>query len=259
MKQLLTGALVAGTALAGLTVTAPAQADSAARPRAEVTIKVSDTTPEVGDKVRIKGTVDPAARGGTVLLQVRYENRKAWKTIGRDRLNGKGRYALKDKVGSVRERDYRVVAPAASGRPRSVSDRVAVTVFGWRSLTSIKAANYDGIGTVKEAKINAIAYPNSLVDTGYNAVTTRSIGYNLDRDCTQLRGVIGLSDTSPVNGSATVAVAGDGVTKVSQSFALTQGAPVAVDVTGVFRLTVSSTPTHGGLGAFGTPEVYCSF
>jgi len=259
MKQLLTGAIVTGTALAGLTglsATAPAQAAPASA-RAEVTITVTDTAPEVGDKIRIKGTVDPAARGSKVLLQVRYENRKAWKTVGRDRLNGNGRYSFKDKVGSVRERDYRVVAPAASGRSRSVSDRVAVTVFGWRSLTSIPIVIGSAVNSGNEVRINGVSYPHSLVSSALS--TTGSISYNLDRECTNLRGVAGLSDASPVNGSATVAIAADGVTKVSQSFALTQSAPVALDVTDVFRLSVSMTRTNDGLGAFGTPEVYCSF
>ncbi|MXG88451.1 hypothetical protein [Nocardioides flavescens] len=260
MKQLLTGALVAGTALAGLGAGfAPAQAAPVAKARAEITIKVNDTAPEVGDKVKIKGTVNPAARASLVLLQVRYENRKAWKTIGRDRLNGNGRYAFEDKVGSVRERTYRVVAPGSADRPRSVSDKVEVTVYGWRLLSGLRAVGDAGISTA-EVKINGTSYPDSLSEfPGFPAGTSRSVGFNLDRDCTQLRGVVGLNDTSPVTGASTLTLASDGVTKLTQPLTLGQSTPVALDVTNVFRLTLTANSTNGGLAAFGTPEVYCSF
>jgi hypothetical protein len=50
----------------------------------------------------------------------------------------------------------------------------------------------------------------------------------------------------------------DGTVRYTGVFALTQAAPVAFDVTNVFRLTVSATLT-GGTAAVGTPQVLCSF
>jgi hypothetical protein len=257
----LTAATALALSLAGTAALAPAGAAPPAHHTPAkagvftVTASVDETAPLVGDKVTIKGKVRPGVPGAQVNLQVKYDGRKGWKTIGHDRLNGAGKFRFEDKVDSVRERRDRVVKPAGGHRAARQAKTEKVTVFGWRDLTSLTPATTPSMYEM-DAVINGVAYPRSLRAT---AAASSSVDYNLNRDCTAFRGTAGLDDSSPSNGSAVVAVTADGVQKYSGAFALAQSAPVAFDATGVFRLTVSSAATNGGLGAVGTPQVLCSF
>ena len=261
----LTAAAALALSLAGTAALAPAGAAPAAHPAPHrtphkagvftVTASVDETAPLVGDKVTIKGKVRPGVPGAQVNLQVKYDGRKGWKTIGHDRLNGAGKFRFEDKVGSVRERRYRVVKPAGGHRAAGQAKTEKVTVFGWRDLTSLAPATTSSMYEL-DAVINGVAYPRSLRAT---TAASSSVDYNLNRDCTAFRGTAGLDDSSPSTGSAVVAVTADGVQKYSGTFALAQSAPVTIDTTGVFRLTVSAAATNGGLGAVGTPQVLCSF
>ena len=209
----------------------------------------------VGDKVTIKGNVKPAVAGAQVTIQVKYAGQKRWKTIGHDRLNAAGVFRFKDKVGSVRERRYRVVKPAGGHRAKGQDTTEKVTVFGWRDLTSLTPPTTPSMYEM-DTRINGVAYARSL--RAMNSASS-TIDYNLNRDCLSLRGTAGLDDSSPSNGSAVVTLTADGVQKYAGTFALGQSAPVELDVTGVFRLTVGAEATDGGLGALGTPQVLCSF
>jgi hypothetical protein len=254
-----TAATALALSVAGTAALAPA-ASAAPTPAPKpgvftVTASVDETAPLVGDKVTIKGKVRPAVPGAQVNLQVKYDGRKGWKTIGHDRLNGAGKFRFTDKVGSVRERRYRVVKPAGGHRAAGQAKTDKVTVFGWRDLTSLAPATTPSMYEM-DAVINGVAYPRSLRGT---TAASSSVDYNLNRDCTAFRGTAGLDDSSPSTGSAVVSVTADGVQKYSGTFALAQSAPVSLDTAGVFRLTVSAAATNGGLGAVGTPQVLCSF
>jgi NPCBM/NEW2 domain len=258
--------IVAGLVLAtALSATALASADASPRHHQhatarggtfKVTVSVDRTEPLLDSKVKIKGSVSPASPGAEVTLQVKYQDRKSWKTIAHQRLSGGSRFAFKDKVGSVRTRKYRVVKPAGPSRAAGSAITRKVTVFGWRDLTSISPALSGGFGKVDSLTMNGTTYDNSLRSfSSGNA----SIDYNLNRDCKSFRGTAGLDDISPSGGSAVVALRADGVLKYAGSFALTQSAPVSFDLTKVFRLNVAATLGAGGYAAVGTPQVLCSF
>ena len=194
-RTILAGVLTTGIALTGLAAAAtPAQAAGYG-----VTIKVSDTAPEVNDRVTIKGAVTPAAPGKPVLLQARYDGQQAWKTVGRSRLNQAGKYQFREKVETVRERQYRVVKPANGRFARAISSKEKVTVFAWRDLTSLTAATSNGMYE-DGVTMNGVAYPGSVVEGTFFTAPTRTIDYNLGRDCTELTGTAGLSDSSPATG-----------------------------------------------------------
>lgn len=263
--------IAAGVVLAAaLSATALASADAApghhasqpARAGAfKVTATVNKTEPLQGSKIKIKGSVKPAAPGSKVTLQLRYADQKKWKNVATDTLSDSGKFTFKDKVSSVRERKYRVVKPASAGHAAGHSTSLKVTVFGWRDLTSLSPATASGFGEYENGvKINAVAYPNSLRSyTSYPPGAPNSIDYNLNRACKSFRAVVGLDDSSVVTGTATVSLATDGTPRYSGAFTLTQSAPVAFDVTRVFRLTVGATLGDGGVAAVGTPQVLCSF
>ena len=222
---------------------------------------MNKTEPLLNSKVKIKATVSPAAPGSAVTLQVKYQDKKKWKTIEHGRLNRSSKITFKDKVGSVRERRYRVVKPAGAGRGAGQGTAPKVTVFGWRDLTSIPAATSSNVQKVDTLTINGVAYPKSLRSyIGYPPPgNTGSIEYNLNRDCKAFRGTVGVADSSPASATATIQLSTDSTPRYSGSFALTQAAAVAFDVTKVFRLSIATSTTGNGQAAVGTPQVLCSF
>jgi hypothetical protein len=267
-RTILAASLVLATALSSATALASADAatshhsDRTDRAGAyRVTAEVDKTEPLDGTRVTVKATVSPAAPGAAVTLQVRYQDQKRWKTIGHGRLSSASKVTFKDKVGSVRERRYRVVKPAGANHAAGQGSTSKVTVFGWRDLTSIPAATSSNVTKVDTLSINGVAYPSSIHSfIGYPAPgTSGTIDYNLGRDCKGFRGTVGLDDTSPASGTATIQLSTDGTQRYSGSFALTQSAAVAFDVTNVFRLSIATTSTANGLAAVGTPQVLCSF
>jgi NPCBM/NEW2 domain-containing protein len=261
-------AVVAGTALAlslaGTAAVAPAQADtSPARAVAKagtftVTATVNNSEPLAGSKVKIKGSVKPAAPGAQVLLQLRYADQKKWKTIDRVTLSQASKFKFKDKVKTVRIRKYRVVKPAGPNRGAGHSKPLKVTVFGWRTLDSLKPAQAASFQEAGAVKINGVSYPSSLLSFSSTPQTSH-IDYNLNRDCKAFQGTFGISDSSPSAGTAAMSLVADGVTKFTGSFGLAQSQAVSTDVTRVFRITVNATNANGGQGAVGTPRVLCSF
>ena len=262
--------IAASLALAAtLSATALASADAApsthpaehARAGAyRVSATVNKTELLLNSVVKIRAKVFPAAPGAEVTLQVKYEDRKSWKTIDRGRLSNAGKVIFKDKVGSVRERRYRVVKPADAGHGAGQGTAPRVTVFGWRDLTSLSPATFNTMSEVDTSNINGVAYPQSLrAYLNYHSPSSALTDYNLNRDCKAFRGVVGLDDTSPEAATATIRLSTDGIQRYSGSFALTQAAPVTFDVTQVFRLSLSATSNGSAVAAVGHPQVLCSF
>ena len=227
----------------------------------QVVAKVNKTEPLVNGKVKIKAKVTPVAPRASVTLQLKYVDQKKWKTVDHGRLNSQGKVTFTDKVNSPRVRKYRVVKPADAKADAGRGETEKVFVFGWRDLTSIPAATSTNVIKADSVKMNGVAYPSSLRSyIGYPPPgDTGSIEYNLNRGCKSFRGAVGVEDSSPVSATATIQLSTDGTQRYSGSFALTQSAPVAFDVSKVFRLTIATATTGGGFAAVGTPQVLCSF
>jgi NPCBM/NEW2 domain len=252
-------ALSSATALASADAAPATQHAKAGTYR--VTAKVNKTEPMVNKQIKIKATVKPAAPGAPVTLQLKYDDQKQWKTIGHGRLNSQGKVTFTDKVSSPRVRKYRVVKPADAKAGAGSGETEKVFVFGWRDLTSIPTATSSNMYKVDSLSMNGVAFPSSVRSyIGYPAPgNTGSIEYNLNRDCKAFRGTVGVDDSSPSSGTATIQLATDGTPRYSGSFALTQSAPVTFDVTKVFRLSITETNTNNGVAGVGTPQVLCSF
>lgn len=81
-----------------------------------------------GDRTAVIGRVAPGAKGLIVSLQLRRGNR--WKPIDRDRTDGSGRYALRERVARLGTTPLRVRVAAIPGVVRAESRRVGkLTVF----------------------------------------------------------------------------------------------------------------------------------
>ncbi len=84
--------------------TAAVAAAPAAGPRVRVAARVTTTAVRrhvtAGRTVRVTGTLKPAARGRTVALQLR--GAKGWRTVDRDRTDGRGRFRLAERITQAR-------------------------------------------------------------------------------------------------------------------------------------------------------------
>jgi hypothetical protein len=260
--------LLAGIGVTAGTTSSQAQtADTAERARKyAVTATVNRTEPEKGDKVTIRGSVTPAKAGAKVVLQKRYGTKGKWKRADTDTLNRKGKFKFKDKVSSVRFRQYRVVKPGDGRRKAGKSIKLGVTVFGWRDLTSLSPVAANDTGETGSVTINATAYERSIIGNNYG--NAGSIAYNVNRACKRVEAQVGLSDSSDLTATGQVTLLGDTTALYTNSFGLTQSAAVSLDLTDVFRITVdwassntAGTPEDqsGAIIAVGSPRLLCSF
>ena len=246
---------------AGLLVV-PAHAAHARTPW-HVSIK-ADATGTVGKKIHVAGKVAASAAGRLVTLQEKTGPGKPWRTQRNALVRADGSYRTYDVPTANRARHYRVVMPATHHRARGVSASVRVVVYQWQDLSLKPSVNQDGIDVVSSMTMNGKLFPASLearmVD---DADTSQSIEFNLGHRCLRFRGVYGISDDSESGGRASVTATADGAEFYASVFDVGQYdvAPVTTWVTAPLKIrfdTESLNPAAWGLGAIGTPQVYCT-
>lgn len=252
-------ALVAG---AGTALSGPAQA--AHRPAWRVTIKASSTEVTLGKRVHFTGHVNRSAAGRLVILQERANTDKPWKKQRDALVHRDGHYTTYDKPTVNKRRLYRVVMPANKHHKRGVSDTVVVDVFTWVALTTQSSVNQVDFDPEPSVSMNGVTYPSSLEAQVYhypNAPTEQSVEFNLGRKCTRFRGTFGLSDDSESDSQATVTAIADGTPWFNHTFAVGETASNAFTfATKPLKLRFESSSVIAdldGMGAVGTPEVYC--
>jgi hypothetical protein len=243
---------------------APAGSADAARPHWRVKMKADRTTVQVGKKIHFTGKVSRAAAGRLVMLQEKVGPGHRWKNQRNAVVHRDGTYRTYDRPTVNRARSYRVVMPGTKHRKRGISPKVRVVVYAWQSLTSRPAVNQSYMYVESSVAINAQSFPNSLEAWMYDPLydTTQSIEYNLDHRCTKFRGTFGLSDDSETSGQATIVASADGKAWFTKTFSLGQSAPGPTTwATPPLKIRIESTSLNSdamGLGAVGTPEVYCT-
>jgi hypothetical protein len=211
----------------------------------------------------LTGHVRPmaSAAGERVWLQEKFKPTAPWKTRSAAKVTRTGTYRLVTKPTTAFTHRYRVLMPAVGHHRKGVSPTVKVKVYAWSPLTDQASVNNDGM-SFGSTNINGTTYDRSVY-LAYD--TSGSIEFNVNHDCTSLRGTFGLSDNSTAGGQGELSVAAD------------DGAPVYTKTFDVGhsetkRLTFATAPlklrleTHStsttvgsaGRGAFGSPEVLCS-
>lgn len=255
-------AVAAVTVLAAGLLVVPAQAAHARTPW-HVSIK-ADATGTVGKKVHLTGKVAASAAGRLVTLQEKTGPGKPWRNQRNALVHADGRYRTYDVPTVNQARRYRVVMPATPKRARGVSASVRVVVYQWQDLGLMPYVNQDGIDPVGSLMMNGNSFPASLeaamVD---DADTSQSVEFNLDHRCLRFRAVYGISDDSESGGRASVSATADGTEFYGGVFDVGEYdvAPVTRWVTAPLKLrfdTESLNPAARGLGAIGTPQVYCT-
>lgn len=263
MRTLVAGLAIAAS-VAGLAVSVSGPAQAASRTPWHVTIDAARTTVTLGQKVRITGTVNRAAAGHLVRLYERGSAGQRWRYQRNALVHRDGGYTTYDKPSVNRARQYRVVVPATHRHRKGVSATVVVDVFRWTTLTTLASVNDVDFDPRASVAMDGTGYPASLEAHVYHypdAPTTQSVEFNLDHACTRFRGVFGLSDLSVTGSAATVTAAADGTAWFSRSFVVGQSVPNTV-TWNVAPLkirfeSVSTVIGADGLGAVGTPQVYC--
>jgi hypothetical protein len=129
-------------------------------------------------------------------------------------------------------------------------------------LTQVNAVDFYDEASVS---FDGVTYPSSLeayVSPWDGAPAEQSVEYNLDHRCTRFRGTFGLSDDSVSGSNATVTASADGAQWFSKKFEVVGATSPSTVTFATAPLKVRFTSTSGiadadGLGAVGTPEVYC--
>lgn len=257
------GLVLSAGALAPTQAAEPPAAERAAKAYV-VNATISSNSVIRGSRVVIKGSVKQGKRGDLVRVHVKYPD-GPWKaTKLTDRLDGAGRFQSAHKITSSRSRAYRVVKPAGNGFQAGRSKVMRVTVYSWRNLTSLAPVSAQDTRETSQVKMDAVAYPSSLVGT--KSVAAGRISYNLERKCLRLQTRAGVADVTEETATGTASLKMDGVEKFARSFTLTQSAAVDLDIKEVFRFSFDWTSAntagppesqHGAAVALGTPQILC--
>jgi hypothetical protein len=252
------------TALAAAAVAVPGAAQAAPRPPWHVTIKANSAEVTLGRKVLLTGHVKKSAAGLLVTLQERPDADSPWKNQRDALVHRDGHYQTFDKPTVNKQRQYRVLMPGTKHHKRGVSPTVLVDVYKWTSLTTLPSVNGVDFPVVSSVSMNGQTYPSSLEAQIFHfpdAPTTESVEYNLGHKCTRFRGTFGLSDDSTTGSQATVTASADGTPWFSHTYSLGEADANAFTFdTPPLKIrfeSVSVVDGLDGLGAVGTPEVYC--
>lgn len=253
---------IAATAVAlGLASLPLAAADAGSTWR--VTLRTAADQVVAGQKVVLTGHVRPAAAaaGTRVRLQEKYKPGVPWKTRQQSaKVTQRGTYRLVVKPMTGFTHAYRVLMPASSHHKKGVSPTVKVQVFSWEPLTDQSYVNNDGM-SFGPVNINGTTFDDSVFAS---YVASDSVEFNVNHDCTSLRGTFGLSDRSTVGGQGEVSITGDGTPAYSKTFDVGQSEAKRLRfATAPLKLrleTHSTSTTEGvyGLGAFGSVDVLCT-
>jgi hypothetical protein len=199
-----------------------------------------------------------------VILQERANADATWKNQRNALVHRDGEYKTYDRPSVNKSREYRVVMPATKRHKRGVSRSVAVDVFKWTSLATLPFVNDVDFHSVPSVSMNGVTYPSSLEAAIYHypgAPTAQAVEYNLGHKCPKFRGAFGLSDDSVTGSKATLTATADGSPWFSHTYGLGESDANHVTFpTAPLKIrfdSVSVLDGVDGLGAVGSPEVYC--
>lgn len=195
------------------------------------------------DTVSLTGTVRPKAPGTKVAVQLQYEGRKAWRTIGSAKVKSDGSYRFTDKPVSRLDRSYRVVKAGDSAATRGVSRERAVEVLGWDWLDGRTPSAVQNVANAFPMPINGIDYGHTLYAT--KAFTTGFAEYTLGRQCLLLETTVGLSDRTASGGQGSVKISRDGVAAYQRDFNLGQSESLSIVVEDTFRVRLDFAQLNG--------------
>ncbi len=263
VRTTLAGLAAGAVALTGLALV-PGAAQAAPKPAWRLSLTIDNRAVTAGHKVRMHGQVSRGSAGLLVMLQERATPDRPWSNQRQARVHADGTYTTYDVPTTNKSRQYRVVMPRTKQHSRGVTPAVSVAVYQWVQLTSFPQSNPTFLPAVPSVSMNGVDYPASLEATTFhpNGPTTQSVEYNLNHRCLRFRGTFGLSDDSQSGAQASVQADADGAPWFDHAFAVGESeANVFAFETAPLKVHVQTTSLVAGLdglGAIGTPEVFCT-
>jgi hypothetical protein len=195
--------------------------------------------------------------------------KKTWNYVGVARTSATGAYVIYIKETQVGTDTLRVVIfkspamPSPTTAHLAISSTFKVTVAAWTYLSNwnMVEGQADNTGQVQ---INGVSYSNSLSFDNYNSDPNQVVvGYNLNRHCYSLTGVLGLDDSDRAGYYGEFTVLTDGKTVLDTTVSFGQTNQMNLNVSGVLRLELGTNfnfPNNSGyLMDWASLKVLCSF
>lgn len=251
--------LAAGSLGVALLAASPTQA--VATKSYAFTIASSARTVTLGGAVKLTGTVKPSTVGSALVVQQKAGS--TWNKIRTIQTAAGSTFAVSVRPAAAGTATYRVCKAGAGAYRTTCSAPVGVGVYRWHYLTDFDAADSNGYINETAVAINGNSYARGLRDS-YIGQSIHYREYNLNRRCSTLTGVYGLSDTSRSGSQARVAVLADGNLKFEQVFSLGTAVSRSINVSTYLRVRYETSGISNGTGSFGVgavgnPRVLCRF
>lgn len=242
-------------------------ATSATRPAWTVTAIARDDL-RLGDRLLIRGTVSPGARGKYVYVEARSPGSPVFQTRRAVMVRVGSRYSVSVYPTEPGVWRYRILKPAGDGRRLDYSPVQVVNVWRWRPLESVLVEPDESVGTTP---VSPVSFGGLTFADGYLQDPGGARFFRLRKLCSRVDVWTGGDPASITDEVAEVSVDGAG----GEGFQFLQHlatVPVSRDGDAV-RLSLTPTqvrPVHylrisyGGTvennrAAWGKPRAYCLF
>lgn len=249
---------VIGLATAAL-IAAGAQSAHAASTYS-VTLNLSATTADVNSSVTLTGKVSPKSKlkGKKVSIDRKYGTTGSWKRVTTAKLTSSGKFTKKIKLTAGGPTFFRVRKSAGNKRAAGISAARNISVFRWRSLNDLPFASTPS--NVYRGKVSINGHEFSA--KSFSLHNSERIDWDLaGKQCTKLRGYIGIDDDSAAGttGYAFITNQGFGVLTYEQQLAKGQSARwINAKLTQTKLRFLPSVSDAAGWAAYADMQVYCN-
>jgi hypothetical protein len=219
-----------------------------------------------GDRFTVRLKIGGAAKAKTVQLQMRTKSvfgEIVWAGVKNKKVRGERRHKLSLVAGPTNPLKMRALVTYRDGQ-KARSKAFRVTTWRWFGLHRFPAYYATSGAVANEFSSFLIAGSAYKGWQGLaTGVTSWESRHTPGRNCSTLRGVVGLRDDSLDGSSAQVTVLADETTVAYQSPTLVPGAahPFTIDLGRPYRLTIRAQlgSTVRATPALGAPELLCDY
>lgn len=185
---------IAGAMALGAVLVAGSMTAAEAAPKAyKVSAKVSKSTADVGNRIKISGKVSGESasklKGDKVTIQRKY-NGGGWQKVGTAKISSKRSFSLSTRLVKGGTTSFRVVK-SKSGKIRSgVSSTRTIKVYKWIDLTTAPTLELSGGLRNHPVTVNGKTYPRNI----QSSIGIVFLEFN-PQNCTTFSTVVGFKDS----------------------------------------------------------------
>lgn len=212
---------------------------------------------DLGTKLTFSGTTSKNLTGKTVALQIKAGG--SWSTIKKAKVSSKHKFSLAVKATQAGAQSYRLYAASTKTTKAAASKAYTYTVWSWYTIVG---KDVDASNTwADDALIGGVTFGQSLLAQPGVWSGDAWADYNVSYKCTKFRATIGMDDSARTGAVRSFSLGIDSTTQEFGSRGIGAGLLVSADITDANRIRLNVKMNGNevdGLGAFGTPQVYCS-